>query len=246
MFKRIIIAMLVLSLSAAFVSCDKKEKKQDDLLENNIVITEEAEGDIDYEEGLSTERYDGYEFRMLLRKGRLADQYLEEDSEDVVASAVYKRNKAVESKYGITITATESSSSGWETDALNSILAGDDAYDLVFAHSRAAFVYAINGAAYNINDVDALHLDKPWWSKNIKENCDVNGHLYVLDGDISTMGLANAMVLFFNKNIFDELGYEYPYEMVKDGEWTFDEFAYLAKKGGKDLDGDGLMDGYKD
>jgi len=246
MFKRILTVMLVLSFSAVMFSCGEKEEGQTFVPENDSVITEENAGEIDYEDGLSTERFDGYNFRMLLRKGRVADQYLEEDSEDIVASAVYKRNKAVEAKYGITLSATESSSSGWETDALNSILAGDDAYDLVFAHSRAAFVYAINGAAYNINDIESIHLDKPWWSKNIKESCDINGHLYVLDGDISTMGLANAMVMFFNKNIFDELGFEYPYEMVRDGEWTFDEFAYLAKKGGKDLDGDGLMDGYKD
>ncbi|MBQ8758663.1 MAG: extracellular solute-binding protein [Clostridia bacterium] len=246
MFKKILTAMLVLSLSAAFVSCKNTENTDVTANGGEIMSAEVSEDGIDYEDGLSEERYDGYEFRMLLRKGRLADQYLEEDSEDVIASAVYNRNKAVEAKYGITITATESSSSGWETDALNSILAGDDAYDLVLAHSRAAFVYAINGAAYNINDIESIHLDKPWWSKNIKENCDVNGYLYVLDGDISTMGLANAMCLFFNKNIFDELGFDYPYEMVRDGEWTFDEFAYLAKKGGKDLDGDGVMDGYKD
>jgi hypothetical protein len=49
------------------------------------------------------------------------------------------------------------------------------------------------------------------------------------------------MVLFFNKRIFDELGYEYPYETVKDGEWTFDEFAYYARKGAADLNGDGVM-----
>ena len=81
----------------------------------------------------------------------------------------------------------------------------------------------------------------PWWSKNINDNCTVNGKLYVLDGDISLSGLSNAMCLLFNKRIFDEKGFNYPYEMVRDGEWTFDEFAYLAKKGGEDLNGDGVM-----
>ena len=61
------------------------------------------------------------------------------------------------------------------------------------------------------------------------------------DGDISINGLSNAMCILFNKRIFDELGYDYPYELVRDGEWTFDEFAYLAKKGGNDLNGDGVM-----
>ena len=247
MFKRIFLAFLTAASLLAFSACvdDSKEVNNNT---GNVQNNQQTPGDvqdgeeeqIDYLSDLSTEKYDGYNFRMLLRKGMIADQYLEEDSTDLVESATYKRNKYVEERYGITITATESSST-YETDALNSILAGDDAYDLIFAHSRAAFTYAVQGAAYNVNDIESIHLDKPWWSKDIKNSCNVNGYLYVLDGDITTQGLGNAMSMFFNKNLFDELGFDYPYELVKDGEWTFDEFAYLAKKGGKDLDGDGVI-----
>lgn len=247
MFKRIFLAFLTAASLLAFSACvdDSKEVNNNT---GNVQNNQQTPGDvqdgeeeqIDYLSDLSTEKYDGYNFRMLLRKGMIADQYLEEDSTDLVESATYKRNKYIEERYGITITATESSST-YETDALNSILAGDDAYDLIFAHSRAAFTYAVQGAAYNVNDIESIHLDKPWWSKDIKNSCNVNGYLYVLDGDITTQGLGNAMSMFFNKNLFDELGFDYPYELVKDGEWTFDEFAYLAKKGGKDLDGDGVI-----
>ncbi len=190
---------------------------------------------------LSDESYDGYNFRILTRKGQIKDQYVEEDSEDIVQSGVYRRNKLVEERYGITISAYESSDGNYETDALNSILAGDDAYDLIFPHSRAAMAYALQGAVYNINDISTIDLDKPYWSQDLRDTFEVNGKIYFLDGDISTHALSNAMCLTFNKRIFDELGFEYPYEMVKDGEWTFDEFAYLAKKGGADLNGDGVM-----
>ena len=247
MFKRIFLAVLTAASLLVFSACDDNSKEVNnntgDVQDNQQTPGDVQDGEeeqIDYLSDLSTEKYDGYNFRMLLRKGMIADQYLEEDSTDLVESATYKRNKYVEERYGITITATESSST-YETDALNSILAGDDAYDLIFAHSRAAFTYAVQGAAYNVNDIESIHLDKPWWSKDIKNSCNVNGYLYVLDGDITTQGLGNAMSMYFNKNLFDELGFDYPYELVKDGEWTFDEFAYLAKKGGKDLDGDGVI-----
>ena len=247
MFKRIFLAFLTAASLLVFSACDDNSKEVNnntgDVQNNQQTPGDVQDGEeeqIDYLSDLSTEKYDGYNFRMLLRKGMIADQYLEEDSTDLVESATYKRNKYVEERYGITITATESSST-YETDALNSILAGDDAYDLIFAHSRAAFTYAVQGAAYNVNDIESIHLDKPWWSNDIKNSCNVNGYLYVLDGDITTQGLGNAMSMFFNKNLFDELGFDYPYELVKDGEWTFDEFAYLAKKGGKDLDGDGVI-----
>ncbi len=235
------IAIVLVAVAAMFVaqSCNKEEPVVSGG-NNPVVPGVQTDGDEYYEDGLSTERYDGYNFRMLLRKGMVGDQYQESDSDDVMDSAVYRRNKEIEAKYGITITASESSAQ-YETDALNSILAGDDAYDLIFAHSRAAFVYAVQGAVMNVNDIEAIHTDKPWWNADMKESCNINGYQYVLDGDISRQGLGSAMVLFFNKKLFDEMGFEYPYEMVKDGEWTFDEFAYLARKGGSELNGDGVM-----
>lgn len=248
MFKKIFAAFLVAGMVFAFSACDDSNEVVNQTGDQNQTQTSDdqssetdPDAEIDYESDLSTESYDGYEFRMLVRKGATKDQYFEEPPEDVVDDAIYRRNKQVEEKYGITITAAESSHNNYETDALNSILAGDDAYDIIFTHSRAAFAYAVQGAAYNVHEIETIHLDKPWWSQNIVESCTLNGRLYVLDGDISINGLSNAMCILFNKRIFDELGYDYPYELVRDGEWTFDEFAYLAKKGGDDLNGDGVM-----
>lgn len=255
MFKKLFAVCLMTVTLLSFASCGEEKKPQPTTNEKDTVQTgtpvtsddtdvdndEGAIGDIDYEDGLSTERYDGYEYRMLVRKGKTNSQYFEESQEDVIDDAIYRRNQEVAERYGITISASESSSGDYEVDALNSILAGDDAYDIIFAHSRAAFVYAIQGAACNVLDIDSIHTDKPWWSKNITDNCSLNNHLYVLDGDISINGLSGAMCLLFNKRIFDEKGFDYPYELVKDGEWTFDELAYLVKKGSADLNGDGVL-----
>ncbi len=195
-----------------------------------------------YTEDLEKADYDGYNYRILIRRGKLPDQYVEELSDNVVHSAVYKRNQTVEAMYNVKITATESSNSGYDTDALNSILAGDDAYDAIFPHSRAAFSYAVQGAVENFNEISTIHLDKPWWSKDITQSANINGKLLVLDGDISTHRLDLASCLFFNKDIFDDLGIDYPYQTVKDGNWTFDEFERIVKLGAKDLNGDGTMD----
>ncbi len=241
-----IISIVVLAMISA---CDDKDvlKQQDP---ESVQISDNQNGsassddneEIDYTSDLSKEKYDGYNYRILVRKDSLSDQYLENDSDDLVESATFRRNKLIEQMYGITITASESSSNNYDIDALNSILAGDDAYDLVFTHARAAFVYAVQGAAYNFRDIESIHLDKPWWTKDVVESCTLNGKLYVLDGDISSKGLGATMCMVFNKRIFDELGFDYPYELVKEGDWTFDEFAYTVKKGAKDLNGDGIIE----
>ncbi len=175
MLKRLWVVVLASVAVLTFSACKKDEfdtplnndqpVQSDDVVEQpDETVTDfpDDEEEFDYEEGLSTERYDGYKFRILLRKGQANDQYLEEDSEDPIKSAIYKRNKQIEAKYGITITASESSGN-YETDALNSILAGDDAYDLVFTHSRTALymTLAMCQAAHSSPSVVTLQEQQP-------------------------------------------------------------------------------------
>lgn len=160
MLKKILAALLVAGTVLTLAACDKDDKKQPDTNtpDNKVVEpdntnkTDPGTDAIDYDADLSTEKYDGYNYRILVRKGWTESQYQEESQEDVVKDAIYRRNKDVEEKYGITISVAESSSSDYEVDALNSVLAGDDAYDIIFAHSRAAFTYAVQGAAMNVLD----------------------------------------------------------------------------------------------
>ena len=229
---------VLLCLALAFimiftaVSCDDEEETL-----ANINIDEND----DYIKDLLIEDYEGYNFRILARKGMINDQFVEEETGDIISDAVFKRNETVKALLNCQITATETSTGGYETEAMSSILAGDDQYDIILPHTRAAFAYAIQNTLINYNDVKTLNLDKPWWSQDIIDSCNVNGNLYVLDGDIATHRLEYAMTMFFNKTLFDELGFEYPYDKVLDGTWTFDEFKKLVKKGSKDLNGDGVM-----
>ncbi|MBE6681017.1 MAG: extracellular solute-binding protein [Ruminococcaceae bacterium] len=186
------------------------------------------------------EDMDGYQFRILSRKGMKSDQYAEEETGDIINDAVFKRNETVKGYFNCDIITIESSTNKAD-DAINSILAGDDQYDILLPHSRSAFQYAIQDALVNFNDVKTIDTSKDWWSKDIIDSCNINGYLYVLDGDISTHRLEYGFAMYFNKRIFDELGLEYPYQMAIDGTWTFDEFSKLVKKGSKDLNGDGLI-----
>lgn len=248
MAKRVL--FLIVSIFILIFACAcKKEKVIEEKDTVNTQIIEETDYDDEdvvkddayYFSDLSTDRYDGYNFRILTRKGRTWEVYFDEPQDDIVDDAIYRRNKAVEEKYGIKISVSESANSNTDTSALNAILAGDDAYDLIFTHTFSAFSYAVQGACYNINEISTIHTEKPWWMRDIANGCTVGGRLFVLDGDI-TLSIGSAMCLLFNKNIFDELGFDYPYEMVKDGDWTFDELSYLAKKGARDLNGNGVIE----
>lgn len=231
-FKTMLCALLAGTLAFSAASCGEEKR------ERPVIVFDSEDEDL---KNLLVEDYEGYNFRILTRKGHGKQQYVEEETGNIIEDAVFKRNEYVKQLLNIEISSFENASSSGNTEAMSSILAGDDQYDMILAHSRSAFQYAIQNTLINYNEVDTIHFEKPWWFHDIVDSCNINGHLYVLDGDIQTGGLSSTMCLYFNKTLFDELGLEYPYEMVLNGEWTFDEFAKLVKKGTKDLNGDGVI-----
>ncbi len=222
-------ALMVCSSMVACVGSNNDEKKGSS-----------SETDLNALKDIEQEDMDGYNFRILTRKNHLKKQVVTEETGDTVQDAVYRRNETVKNYFNIEITGVEGADD-YAGDALNSILAGDDQYDIIFAHGRTAFNYALQNTVVNFNEVETIKLDKEWWYKDVIDSCEVNGYLYVLDGDISTEGIGKAATVFFNKRIFDELGLEYPYQLVLDDKWTFDEFSKLVKQGSKDLNGDGVI-----
>ncbi len=236
--RKLLCLLLAVVAVFTFAACGKDEKEKD----NNDFT---GSADLSFLDHVEIEDMDGYNFRILTRPNMIENQYVEEETGDIINDAVYRRNETVKNLFNIDITAIESSSSNAD-DALNTILAGDDQFDIIFPHTRAAFSYAIQNAVVDFKTIGTIDLTKEWWSQDIIESCSVNNHLYVLDGDISTHRLQYAFTMFFNKRIFDELGLDYPYQMALDGTWTFDEFSRLVKQGSKDLNGDGLIKGEDD
>ena len=238
-FKKIMCILLAVLAVFVIVACDEET--------NNEGPGKAGDADVEYLSYIGIEDMDGYNFRIYARPGAnmIGDQYQEEETGDIINDAVYRRNETVKALFNIDITAIESAQTKAD-DAINTILAGDDQYDIILPHSRSAFQYAIQNTLVNFNEVTTLDLSKEWWSKDLVDSANINNHLYVLDGDIQTHRLEYGFAMYFNKRIFDELGLDYPYQKVLDGEWTFDEFSKLVKQGAMDLNGDGLMNPAQD
>ena len=69
----------------------------------------------------------------------LIDYTFDELSGDVLNDAVYYRNLAVEEKFEVDVQEVVGAGDAYGTNARNTIMAGDDAYQLVAAHARLAF-----------------------------------------------------------------------------------------------------------
>ena len=195
--------------------------------------------------------YGGYTVRVLMRNSTypdwIGDMFSEAEDGDVLNDAIYRRNRAVCERFNVEFELIKSSNNNYETDAVSSIVAGDDAYDIIVPHARAAFVYAEQGLCLDWKtQLTYVDLDKPWWDQDAKKSFDINGKLFTMIGDISYQALAQTDCMMFNKKLFDKYNEEYPYQKVLDNKWTFDEFSRIALLCSDDLNGDGVIEPDKD
>lgn len=185
--------------------------------------------------------YDGYTFTFYGR-GELPEQIIEEENGDTMDDAVYKRNRAVADRFNIEFDFVKCGDS-YGADAINTILAGDDAYDVMLPFARYAFKYGMQGLALNWNtDLKWIDLDAEWWEQDARESFEIMGKLYLMTGDIDYGALGLTKCIFFNRAIFDEYGWEYPYQTILDGNWTLDAMGKLATDSARDLNGDSKID----
>ena len=168
-----VLLAIITAISAFTVGCTENDTGEDTAgnqgQDTSITepVTEPAE-----QLGLDADlNYNGYTFRILSRPGsRLNEVWSETETGDVLSDSVYRRNIIVEDLLNIKFEVL-SSSGDFETDALNPILAGDDAYDAVGTAARAAFIYAQSSAAVNWYEISNIDLERSWWS------CDASSNL---------------------------------------------------------------------
>ncbi len=243
LLKKVMLFLAISMMIPVIVSCAKAPQKPSESSGTNG-ITSGGESDAKLE--LPNKTYNGYDFRVFCRPEAnsdtvwVSDLFAEAEDSTRVGSAVYKRNEWVCDLLDCKLSYTLSSNSNMETDAMTVLFSGEDAYDLLMPHGRSIMTYADEGYLLDWEkDLVWCDLDKPWWDQEARETFSINNRLYVMNGDISYMSIGYTFAMFFNKDLMDELKIEYPYETVKNGEWTFDVFQKMVKQGAKDMNGDG-------
>ena len=239
------IFLLIFALIFALFSCqtnDEETNLQNTSPANAAESANEPATGPEISDNLPEMDFNGYDFRVYMREGsRGFDFYAESENGDLINDAVYKRNKIVEGRFNINIVPVLYSDE-WDSSSQQSILAGDDAYDLMSMHGRLTFSFAQKGLVLDwLTNMTYVNFDMPWWRDDITKGFAAFGKLYSTTGDISHLSLGAAMGLMFNKDLFKNLDIEYPYNDVIKGTWILDKFYSTVKGGSADLNGDGAI-----
>ncbi|HAN20287.1 MAG: hypothetical protein A2Y15_03615 [Clostridiales bacterium GWF2_36_10] len=127
----------------------------------------------------------------------------------------------------------------------NMVIADTKDYDMIFdAYGNLAPLVTEN-ILYDLNTISNIDFTNSWWDQNARNDLSILNKLYFMCGDINTYDNDGTWCTLFNKTLQNKIGLgdiDF-YQLVKDGEWTFDKFTEICKSGiTKDTTGDGLLD----
>ena len=250
--KRTMTALLALlcSASAVLASCGDASDGSVDTApvtqaETEAIVTEEVDPRLAYADvAPAVEDFGGYQYRMSVLEDndvvfKQVAYWSEGENGDTLNDAVYRRNLAVEEAYNIKISLQELADTN--TTVRKNIQAADDFSDIVFPSSIGDLMsLAQQGCFLDLNMVDELQLDQPWWDQRMQDIA-IHGKLYCATGDISIRDELREMAVLYNKTLYTEFDYPDPYDLVANNNWTWETMASMIRDVARDVNGDGDM-----
>ena len=241
---RILAALLAsLMLVPALVSCsDSAADTAETTADTTALETTEAP-EPELSDDLPEMDFGGYTFTFLTSSTTTQHiiSAVNEDSGDVLDSALYNRTRAVAEKYNISFNddIVESSADKALTAFRNSVTSGDQAYDVTNLLERRAFAMVTEGYFADISALKYTNMDTPYWSGDINELINLTDKIYLAYGSMVLGMYDMTHIILFNKQMQENLKLANPYDMVWDGTWTLDKMTEMGKAARKDANGDG-------
>ncbi len=247
MKKTLTILLLLAMLTGTLSGCGDSGTTNETTTNGTDTTTESQTEDTAPKADLPDVDLGGYAFRVYTRDTdhHTKEVYAEELTGEVVNDAVYTRNARVEDQYNVVLEAvevTEDPESTMMNEFSRIVMAGEDAFDVALMHTVNAGSTAIQGVAYNWNDVPYVDFTKPWWNTVLAEELEYNDMLFLAVSDYCISAIDYTWAFVYNRDLARDNGIEDLYTTVEEGKWDFDTFRSLCEQVKVDMNGDGKMD----
>ncbi|MBQ4192753.1 MAG: hypothetical protein II650_00720, partial [Clostridia bacterium] len=237
--KRILTSILAgMLLLASVTACSNNSANADDGAKNNSAnsqtptadLTEETEETARFLDSMpETMDFEGRALNFLLTEGSNGNItelsiWAEEDTGEVVDTAVYQRNLTVTDRLNIAIN-EPTVNTDWSGNAnviRNMVSSGSADYDIYGAYQYYGIVIGSEGILFNLNNKENFpynDFDREYWGTGYMKNMSFDGQKYYwATGDIALRYTGGMYVTYVNSTIFNNY---YPdvnlYSVVDEG-----------------------------
>lgn len=151
----------------------------------------------------------------------------------------------VEKKFNCTIEVESVDAKSLFSKAQPAIMSGNKFADLIGTTEWAYGQLLGGNLLADLSKIETLDLKQDYFNQQIVNLTTINGGTYAFSADFDAH-LYTQMIVYYNSVIWEELGLPNPYQLVRDGEWTWDKLLEYAHNATRDYDGNGIIDSESD
>ena len=148
----------------------------------------------------------------------------EEVAGDTLSDVVHKRNLFVEQNLNCVINETNIANGEVPSTLQTMVASNETTYDAAYLFMSDVSAGIANGNYIDLSKISTMNLDESWWDSVLMDATSIGGKNYFGSSSAHLMGWDLLWCLYFNDKMMDSLGLERPYELVRTGKWTLDEF----------------------
>jgi ABC-type glycerol-3-phosphate transport system substrate-binding protein len=232
MFKRILAILLAALMLLPLAACGTTTETPD--VTTDGATGTDTEAATEFFPNVEKQDYEGETFQMIGIRDAGTWVYGEDPSAanvNVLNETLYEMNTTVEDHLGINIEYEYVQHITGQSVIFDrvkpSIMAGDDAYQLCILPSyRNVASFVTQDCVMDLYDLnDYIDLDQPYWNREVIESLMIGDHAYIATGDICYY---TVHPIYCNKDLLKAAGREIPYDQVRNGTWTLDQYLSLT------------------
>ena len=150
--------------------------------------------------------------------------------------AIWQRQQFLSEVFGITLNRLNLLGETARIQFENSVTGGGKICDIACLSGSNSIQAAISGYLLDVSRVSALNLEAPYWDQRIQQEYRIQDYLFTLEGDFNFIDDLRTYVIIYNDTMYKNLDfydtYGSPYELSKDGKWTYATMLEMIRKCG--------------
>ncbi len=175
--------------------------------------------------------FNGRDFRFLVQDDQnFADQLISEEyGIDATSDAIWERNKRIEDRFDAKVAVILCDNEAQDA-MVQYCNVGEHVAEICDMQQYMAMTPVCYDGYTSWLDIDYLNFEKPWWNKESIDSQTINGYVYTITGALSLSSMQMTYCLAFNQDLMEDWGYsaEDLYQLVWDGEWTYDKLIEIT------------------
>ena len=150
--------------------------------------------------------------------------------------AIWQRQQFLSEVFGITLNRLNLLGETARIQFENSVTGGGKICDIACLTGTDSMNAAVSGFLIDVNRIKELNLAAPYWDQRIQAEYRIQDYLFTLEGDFNYIDDLRTFVTIYNDTMFESLDfydtYGSPYELSKEGKWTYAKMMEMVRECG--------------